>query len=257
MLPAESFVADQMAVADPEAVRVARRTLRRQLGNALRPGFEQVLRECAPGGPWRATPAEISRRSLAHVLLDLLAEAGGDFLTAFAHRQYAAADNMGDQLAALRAMVNGGLAGADDLLERFHTQWQHEALVIDQWFSLQVGSPAIDAVARARRLLVHPQFELTNPNRVRALIGAFCGNAAAFHRADGAGYRFLAEQVIALDRVNPQIAARLAGAFGRWRRVDPARQALAASAMQGILDQPALSPNVYEVVHKARFDGAG
>jgi aminopeptidase N len=255
MLPAESFIADQMPVADPQAVRRARRALRRLLGESLPVEFERALRATAPRGPWQATPSEIARRALAQVLLDLLSERGDETITAFVRRQFDGADNMSDQVSALRAAVHGGLRGADDMLARFHAQWQNEALVIDSWFSLQVTSPAIDAVERAQALLAHPQFELSNPNRVRSLVGAFCGNAAELHRSDGAGYRFLAEQVIALDRVNPQIAARLAGPFSRWRRVDAARQAQAAAAMDSILAQPELSPNLFEVVSKARHDG--
>ncbi|MFZ5722718.1 MAG: aminopeptidase N [Pseudomonadota bacterium] len=254
-LPAESLVADRMPVADPQAVRYARRALRQLLVAELRTPLTTARDSFASRGPWSPSPAAMARRSLAYALLDLLSESGDDELAAFVSRQYAAADNMGDQLAALRAAVHGGMANADELLTRFHTQWQHEALVIDQWFSLQAGNPAGDVLPRVRELLSHPQFELTNPNRVRSLIAAFCANAAMFHRPDGEGYRFLADQVIALDPVNPQIAARLANAFGRWRRVSVALQVHAAAAMDRILAQPALSLNTREVIHKTRFDG--
>ncbi len=255
-LPSESLVADQMAVADPYAVRQARRALRKQLVLALRQPLLALLDAQAARGPWQASPTEITRRALSHAVLDLLAELEDRDFAVRVRQQFHEADNMGDQFAALRAAVHGGLDDAEELLSDFYARWQHEALVIDQWFSLQVTSPALDAVARAQELLTHPQFDRTNPNRARALIAAFCGNAAEFHRADGAGYRFLAEQVIALDRINPQIAARLAGAFSRWRRVDANRQTLAAAAMDHVLAQPTLSPNLLEVVNKARHDGA-
>ncbi len=255
-LPAESYVADQMAVADPGAVHEARQALRQALALALRQPLLGAYERFRADGPWQASAAAIARRAFRNGLLGLLGALPDAEVESLLREQYARADNMTDQFAALRAAVHGGYACADDLLARFHAQWQHEALVVDQWFSVQVTSPAIDALARARALLAHPQFELTNPNRVRALTGAFAGgNPAQFHRTDGAGYRFLAEQVIALDRVNPQVAARMAGQFSRWLRYDGVRQARAAEAMEQILACTPLSPNLYEVVHKARHGG--
>ncbi len=261
-LPSESWIADQMAVADSGAVHVARQALRKALAGQLRKSLLAACTHFTDAGPWSAAPAQMARRAFRNALLDLLMALSDDGDVAIMiQRQFDTADNMTDQFAALRAAVHGGFRGAlcsaDELLARFYAQWCDEALVIDQWFSLQVTSPVIDALARAQMLLTHPDFELTNPNRVRALVGAFAGgNPAQFHRVDGAGYRFLAEQIIALDPVNPQIAARMANYFSRWRRVDAARQTHAAAALDHILAQPVLSPNLYEVVAKTRHDGA-
>jgi len=251
-LPSESYVADQMAVADPEAVHRVRQALRLELARTLRAELVQCCDRHAPAARWQADPAQIASRALRGVVLDLLGEAGGTDLEQRLQHQFASADNMTDQFGALRVAVHGGFSCAAAMLDSFHRQWHGEALVIDQWFSVQVNGPAGDALQRARDLLRHPQFELTNPNRVRALLAAFAGNAAQFHRADGEGYRFLAQQVLALDKVNPQIAARMAGQFSRWRRYDAGRQAHVAAVLDGMLAAGELSPNLYEVISKTR-----
>lgn len=253
-LPSESYLADQMEVADPAAVRAARQEFRRQLARHFR---QPLMQSLGPQPAWSFSPDAVSRRAFSNAVLDLLSAVADEDVTQCVLARYRQADNMTDQMGALRAAVNGGMPAAAGLLQEFRAQWQQEALVIDQWFSLQVSSPEIDAIQRAEILLADPGFELTNPNRVRALIGGLCGNTAEFHRPDGAGYEFLATQLLALDAVNPQIAARLAGAFSRWRRVAPALQAHAARAMDRILAGAPLSPNLYEVIHKTRFDGAG
>jgi aminopeptidase N len=254
LLPAESYIADQMSVADPGAVHEARQSIRRALAQALRQALLDACERHRPAARWQAEPSQIASRALRNAALDLLAELSDSSVDTLLNQQFDQADNMTDQFAALRAVVHGGHASADSLLAQFYRQWQKEALVIDQWFSVQVTSPALDALARARELLAHRQFEMTNPNRVRALLGAFASNSAQFHRADGEGYRFLAEQIAELDRVNPQIAARLAGQFSRWRRCDSARQAHAAAALESMLAREGLSPNLYEVVQKTRYD---
>jgi aminopeptidase N len=251
-LPAESYVADQMSVADPAAVHGVRQALRRDLARSLRTELIACCDRHAPAKPWRADPAQIASRALRGVALDLLGEAGGTDIEQRLQQQYAAADNMTDQFGALRVAVHGGYACATGMLDSFHRQWRNEALVIDQWFSVQVNGPSGDALQRARALLAHPRFELTNPNRVRALLGAYTANAAQFHRADGEGYRFLGEQVLALDKVNPQIAARMAGQFSRWRRYDAGRQGHVADLLDGMLATGGLSANLFEVISKTR-----
>ena len=139
-----------------------------------------------------------------------------------------------------------------EALELFYAKWKNEPLVLDKWLSVQATSRLPDTLVRVGELLGHPAFDLTNPNKVRALIGAFCqGNHARFHAADGSGYRFAAEQIVALDPVNPQIAARLARAFDRWRKFDTGRQAHAREALTRIQALPALSRDTTEVVVKA------
>jgi len=137
---------------------------------------------------------------------------------------------------ALTVLVHHQLAGAEQALAQFHARWRHEALVLDQWFATQASLPAANAVEIADALLAHPDFDRTVPNRVRAVVAQLAGNnPVAFHRADGAGYALLAREVAAIDARNPQLASRLAGAFGIWRKLDDSRQALVLAALDGLL----------------------
>ncbi len=133
----------------------------------------------------------------------------------------------------------------------FHDRWKHDTLVLDKWFSLQAMSPLENTLASVQRLMTHPAFDLKNPNKVRALVGSFChGNQVRFHDASGAGYRFLADRVMEIDPMNPQVAARLMGAFSRWRKFDVPRQGLMKTELERILGTSRLSKDVYEVASK-------
>jgi aminopeptidase N len=159
---------------------------------------------------------------------------------------------MTDAMAALSALANCDCAERAPALEEFYARWKNEALVLDKWFAVQSTSRLPDALATVRKLMAHPDFTLRNPNRVRSVVGSFChGNHVRFHAADGSGYAFAAEQVIALDPLNPQVAARLARAFDRWRKFDPARQQLARAALERIRDTAGLSKDTTEVVSRA------
>jgi len=169
--------------------------------------------------------------------------------------QFSAGHNMTDVIAALRCLVNADPALFGDAgewaLAAFYERWSADALVLDKWFALQAQSSRIDTLERVERLMDHPQFSLTNPNRVRALIGAFAmGNPLCFHAADGAGYRFLSDRVLELDPLNPQIASRLLYPMTRWRRYDDHRQALMREQLERVLEVEGLSNDVYEVVSK-------
>ena len=168
------------------------------------------------------------------------------------HAQLRDADNMTDSLAALAALANCNCPERQAGLDWFYARWSEEALVVDKWFGVQASSRLPGTLAEVRRLLAHPAFDLRNPNKVRALVGAFCqGNHAGFHAADGSGYAFAAEQVIALDPINPQVAARLARSFDRWRKFDAGRQAAARTALERIRAVDGLSRDSYEVVSRA------
>ena len=159
---------------------------------------------------------------------------------------------MTDVLAALALLADSDHPARSSALEQFYERWQNEPLVVDKWFTLQAMPQRATSLDDVKRLKAHPAFKMTNPNRVRSLIGAFAmGNPTGFHRKDGDGYRFLAEQVIELDRLNPQIAARLLGIFGRWRRYDSIRQTLMTSELERVLATPKLSRNSYEVASKS------
>ncbi|MCC6383461.1 MAG: aminopeptidase N C-terminal domain-containing protein, partial [Dehalococcoidia bacterium] len=166
--------------------------------------------------------------------------------------QFEAADNMTDAMAALVALANADCPARRIALERFERRWRDEELVLDKWFAVQAASRLPGTLGEVRALLAHPAFDLRNPNRVRALIGGFChGNHLHFHAADGSGYAFAADQVLALDPINAQIAARLARAFDRWRKFDDGRQAHARAALMRIQATDTLSKDTFEVASRA------
>ena len=168
-----------------------------------------------------------------------------------AQQQDEVADNMTDRLAALAALTNSSASGKAAALAAFYDEFEYEALVIDKWFTLQATARTAD-VQTVRALAEHPAFTLKNPNRARSLIFSFCnGNPSAFHAADGSGYCFWAEQVIALNGSNPQVAARLARSLDRWRKYAPALQERMRNALRQVADAPTLSRDVAEVITKS------
>jgi aminopeptidase N len=257
-LPSESYLADQMAVVDVDGIHAAREGLRRHIGEMLGADLLAVYRASQEPGRYRLDPAAIGRRAIKNRCLAYLTAAGNGTAAELCQAQFDAAKNMTDVTAALRLLVDAGGEPADRALAAFYTRWRDEPLVIDKWFGIQAMSQRPDTLDRVIRLMGHPDFTLRNPNRVRSLIGAFCaGNPVRFHAADGDGYRFLADRVLELDPVNPQIAARLLGPLVRWRRYDPDRQQLMRGEMERILAAPELSKNVYEIASKALDTAAG
>ncbi len=250
VLPSESFVADQMAVADPDAIHAARQFLRGELGRRLQPMLRATYERLEDGGEYRIDAAAIGRRALRNACLAYLAAAGAEGVT-LARAQFDAATNMTDSLAALTVLAATDGADRAAALSTFHARWRHDELVLDKWFSIQATSPRPQTVEDVRALSGHADFDPRNPNRVRALVGAFSANQVRFHTASGAGYRFLADTVIALDPLNGQTASRLAGPLGAWRRQDAARQALMRAELERILAANGLSRLTYEKLSKA------
>ncbi len=253
LLPSEGYLAEQMAVIDVEGIHAARQFLRRTLATHHRDRWLASYHRHRDHRPYALDAAAVGSRALKNRALDYLLQNSADAeAEELALAQFQRADNMTDQLAALTALVHGGHAGGEAVLEAFYQSWHHEPLVVDKWFALQATAPRPDALENLEALLQHPAFSLTNPNKVRATIGAFCrGNPRHFHRADGRGYAFLASKIAALDPLNPQVAARLAGVFTRWRRFDAHRQGLIRAALEELVNTPSLSPDVYEVVAKS------
>jgi aminopeptidase N len=248
-LPGEAFLADQMAVADVDAIHAVRDIARVAIGEALHDRLHATYDRYTDTGPYSIDGTAIGRRSLRNACLSYLS-AGGD--PALAKQQFDSAGNMTDALAALGVLAGIACAERDAALAAFHVKWHDDPLVLDKWFSIQATSPLPDTVARVRALCRHADFDLRNPNRIRALVGAFSGaNQVRFHDAEGEGYRFLADIVIQLDPANPQIAARLVGSLGQWRRFDAGRQALMRGELNRILALSGLSKNTYEVVSKS------
>jgi aminopeptidase N len=251
-LPSESFLADQLAVVDVDAIHAARDGAREELGRVLSTELAAAYAALADPGPHRIDGGSIGRRALRNTCLAYLAAADLEHGAALAKAQFDAKANMTDVLAALTVLADIDRPERPAALARFYAAWSHDDLVIDKWFALQARSSLPSTPGRVRELTRHPAFERKNPNRVRALIGAFAqGNQVRFHDASGAGYTLLADEVIALDRLNPTTAARLVQPLGAWRRHDPARQALMREQLERILAVPSLSKNTYEMVSKS------
>jgi aminopeptidase N len=252
-LPSESLIAEQMAVIDPQAIHAARRSLRRSLAQHLRADLLAAYRANRTDGAYSPDATASGRRALKNISLSYLSELDDAESHALAQQQCDGAGNMTDRIAALTALVNSSAPGKSRALARFYKEFSAEPLVIDKWFALQAAARTTD-VAAVRKLMQHPAFTLKNPNRARSLIFSFCNaNPSAFHAADGSGYAFWAEQVIALN-ANPQVAARLARSLDRWRKYAPALQGKMRAALQRVAAEPRLSRDVLEVVTKALAD---
>jgi len=251
-LPGETFLAEQMAVADPDAIHAARKQLVLAVANRFRTRFEGAFRHFTVAGPHSPDAAAAGRRSLRNTALAYLMALDDSTARALAFLEFRRAENMTDAMAALACLAESAGAERDRALSMFFERWKDEALVIDKWFRVQAISPRPGALERVERLATHPAFDLRNPNRARSLIHAFATeNPVHFHAADGSGYRFVAGKVVELDRLNPQVASRLARAFDRWRKVDASRQAHARQALESIRDAGDLSPDVGEIVRRA------
>lgn len=251
-LPSEALIAEQQAQVDVDAIHQARRAAIEQLAEALYSGFERLYRDCQVPEAYAPTPEQIARRSLKNIALSYLAATGRDEALELARAQFEADRNMTDVRAALTLLVHSDRPDlGDPAIRTFGERWSHDSLVMDQWFATQVSRPQTDALERVRFLMRHPAFSIKNPNRVRALIGTFTQhNRVNFHRRDGQGYRLLADVVIELNRLNPEIAARMIAPLTRYRRFDEARAALMRDELVRIRAEK-LSRNVHEVVEKA------
>jgi aminopeptidase N len=237
---------------DPDAIFRARHALRIDIGARLKPALSTIYDRLAVGGGYTPDAASAGRRALRNVALDLMAAPGDAEDIARAARQYEAADNMTDRFAALAVLSQHEVAERDRAFEDFYRRYRSDALVIDKWFSLQAMSPRPDTLGRVRTLMSHPAFSITNPNRVRALIGAFAhSNPTQFNRADGQGYDFVAETILALDPKNPQVASRMATAFRSWRTMEAGRRAKAEAALKRIRSTATLSRDVSDIVERA------
>ncbi|MGQ0334022.1 aminopeptidase N [Halomonas elongata] len=250
-LPSEAYIAEQQPLVDVDAIHAARQFVKQSLARSLRDEFLAVYQANRDDSPYAPEPDQIAARSLKNVALSYLMSIEDEEGVALAQRQFEAEHNMTDVRHALTLLTHSSRDDlADPALKAFGQKWAHDPLVMDQWFSIQVSRPQEDALERVKFLMDHPAFSLTNPNKVRALIGAFAQNRVNFHRLDGEGYKLLADVVIKLNRLNPEIAARLITPLTRWARYDEPRQELMKAELERIRAED-LSPNVYEVVEKA------
>jgi aminopeptidase N len=248
-LPDEAYVAECESPADPQAIHAVRQFLRHALAERHRDALKTRYQALHDSDGDRLDADAMARRRLRNLCLAYLSLLDSGEL---ARQQFADAHNMTDSMAALSALVDNGHTPAEEALEAFYDSWRHDMLVLDKWFTVQARAGMPDTLKQVERLMCHPDFTLSNPNRVRSLIGAFAaGNPARFHDPSGGGYRLLAGKVIELNGRNPQLAARLLGPLTRWRGLAQSYQELMRGELQRILDSGDLSPDVYEVVSKS------
>lgn len=251
-LPGEPFLADQMKVVEVEAIHHAREQMRGEIAAVLRVELLETYRTMQSNAPFEPTAEAAGRRALKNVALAYLTALDDPEMLELAVVQSRNADNMTDRMAALALLTDKLSPVRDDCLLAFYECYRDEPLVVDKWLSLEAMSVLPGTLKRVKALLKHEAFTLTNPNKVRALIGVFAaGNPLRFHQADGSGYQFLADRIVELDRINPQAAARLIAPLGRWSRYDTARQTLMRQALENILAAEKLSPDVYELASKS------
>ncbi len=251
-LPGEMELAEAMGVADPGAIHISRQVLRKTLAAALHEDFIAVLGTMQDEGLYSLTSEAIGRRSLKNLCLGYLALLDIPSIQQNCFDRFVDADNMTDRMAALTCLVHNRLPRWEEALAAFYHQFESDPLVVDKWFTLQATSPQSETLTEIEALMTHPAFTMRNPNRVRSLVGAFAqGNPALFHDLSGAGYAFLADRVIELDTLNPQVAARLVSPLSRWRRYDSERQDLMKAQLKRIQRQENLSTDVGEIVGKS------
>ena len=255
-LPGEAYLTEISDVADVEAIHAAREFARKQLADSLYDALwarYQANREVSKTTPYVPQASHFARRALQNIALSYLMLTGKPEVLAAALEQFEHSDNMTERLTALAVLVNSPFeAEKAQALASFAEHFKDNPLVMDQWFSVQAGSTLPGGLQRVRELMEHPAFNIKNPNKVRALMGAFAGqNLINFHAADGSGYRFLADRVIQLNGFNPQIASRQLAPLTRWRKYDSARQALMKAELERIRNSGELSSDVFEVVSKS------
>ena len=254
-LPSEDYVAEQMQVVDVEAIHTAREQLRQAIGRAHRDQFQHLYESHRQDGAFDPGAEAAGQRSVRSVALGYLGSADGEAAAPALKSHFDNAGNMTDAMAALRFLTDMDVPERVICLDAFEKRWLGNEQVMDKWFGIQAMSAKPGTLADVRNLMNHPSFTMKNPNRVRSLIGVFCvGNPLHFHAGDGSGYDFLAEQVIALDKINPQVAARLMGPLGQWRRFDATHQAKMKAAISRVLESGELSKDVYEIASKSLAD---
>jgi len=241
ILPTERWLSEKVDVVDVDAIHAAREYAITQVAARYEHEMIALYHEL--------DKKSVEGRTLSNQLLGMLMRLESEAVTELALQQLEKAENMSEEMGALAALVQLDSALRSRVLEQFYEKWQGERLVIDKWFALQASAPLPGTIEQIEKLLKHPDFEVTNPNRVRALIGTFAhANPLQFHHRSGRGYRLLADQVVQLDQLNPQVAARMVGAFNAWRRFDEQRQTMICSELERIGAIEGLSKDVYEIV---------
>lgn len=253
-LPSEVYLAGKMKIIDPDGLHRVRQSMIKFLSTALHEEFLKLYRDNCEHGEHQNTSAAMAKRSLKNVALHYLmaVDTPTETSVSLCRKQYEHSTNMTDRLAAFTCITNSDMVDREHFIQDFYTHWQHDALVMDKWFSVQALSIRANTLQSVKGLINHPHFSLKNPNKVRALIGAFCtGNHKQFHDISGNGYKFLADHIIALNALNPQIAARLLSPFLTWKKYDEQRQGMITTQLEKILSVPCVSRDVYEIASKS------
>jgi aminopeptidase N len=260
-LPSETYLAEQLAVVDPQRIHAVRERMREQLATALQADWQWAFEAHQDSGAYSPDARSAGQRALSGMALTMLciaAQTSGDVIwPGKAYQRFKDASNMTDRFNALSALVSSGNALAAPALQRFHALFKDEALVLDKWFSLQAGAPdrAGNILPQVRQLLAHPDFSIRNPNRARSVIFSYCSaNPGAFHRLDAGGYVFWSERVVELDAINPQVAARLARALDRWKKLAEPYRSAAREAIARVAAKADLSNDVREVISRSLMD---
>ncbi len=250
-LPSEHYISETLAVVDPLAVHEARWYLRSRLAADNSDVLSTLYQQNNSGAGYDLDAGSIGKRTLRNAALAYLASAETKEVIASCYQQYQTATNMTDAIAALHCLNHIDCPERQQALEQFYDKWKDEALVVDKWLALQAVSRLPNTLSEGRAVMQHEAFNIKNPNKVRSLIGAFVSaNAYRFHALDGSGYEFLAEHVIQLDKMNPQIAARLVNPLIHWRRYDSERQHKMKAQLSKVAATSGFSKDVSEIVSK-------
>ena len=255
LLPSEAYIAETCDVVDVHAIHAVRQFIRRSLANALRAQWLAIYHGRRTQKSYEPSAQAIGQRSLVNTALAYLMADDHYAEVDLCYQQFNDANNMTDQFAALSCLVNSAAAhedgAASEALEQFYRQWAHEPLVVNMWLSVQAGEATSGALERVKKLIEHPAFDDKNPNKLRSVIAVFAGqNPTNFHAVDGSGYAFLADRVIALNKVNPQIAARLVVPLTKWRRYPTSSQVMMKEQLERILGEHELAKDIYEIASK-------
>jgi aminopeptidase N len=248
--PLEGELALVMSPPEPDAIHAARVGLIRELATRYAPKLGALYRSLSQDGAFSPDASSAGKRALRNIALRYLTAADDNEAAVIADAHYRSATNMTDMIAGLAALTRMNSSKRDEAFANFHDRFRNDPLVLDKWMSLQAGSPLPGTANAVKALMKHRAFDMANPNRVRSLVGAFAGNHLRFHAGDGSGYALLGETIRALDKINPQVAARMSGCFEAWRRYDPKRQELMRGELTAMTKMEGLSPNLFEVATK-------
>ncbi|WP_419535554.1 aminopeptidase N [Endozoicomonas sp.] len=253
-LPSEASLAEQAVEVYPQYIHQARLQVKRAISEANKPALEALWRSLSVDKPYRPEAEDIAERTLKNISLSYLTSLDDKGMLALAEQQYHGASNMTDRFAALASIVNAGCQDKElieEVLTDFFERYQDDTNVMDQWLSVQASSPSLGTLEHILTLMQHEIFDATSPNKLRSVLGGFAGNMKQFHRVDGLGYEFLTDQLLDLDKKNPQIASRLMTPLTRWRKFEPGCRERMRKALERIKATPGLSSDVYEVVTKS------